>query len=236
MNNYCLDCKKTISRGSKRCKSCAGKRRRYPNKKMPLRKNVDIEEICRLYVKENKTMREIAKIMDCSPNIIQLRLKKKGIKVNLKKRSVPYKKYYCLDCHKEIKRGSSIRCMKCNSIFNQGEKHPHYKNGINSYKSKAMKFIKRECSICKRKDNLCVHHKDFNRKNNKLSNLQIVCKSCHAKIHKRSRNFGDMFKIANMRASIKLLVEKYEILSKTSSNIKINRILEDLNKIKWKKK
>ncbi|WP_083910437.1 HNH endonuclease [Effusibacillus pohliae] len=48
------------------------------------------------------------------------------------------------------------------------------------------------CEECGRKTKgrkLHVHHKDKNRKNNDLSNLQVVCSYCHNnKIHKRERD------------------------------------------------
>jgi 5-methylcytosine-specific restriction endonuclease McrA len=52
-----------------------------------------------------------------------------------------------------------------------------------------------KCSLCKKDKRLEVHHIDFNRKNNKLSNLTILCKSCHSKIHKRDKNINDRRKI-----------------------------------------
>jgi len=35
----------------------------------------------------------------------------------------------------------------------------------------------------------CVHHIDRDKKNNELSNLQLLCKSCHATLHEFSKNF-----------------------------------------------
>jgi len=40
------------------------------------------------------------------------------------------------------------------------------------------------CSICgENKERIIIHHKDKNRKNNKIPNLQAVCDKCHSKIH-----------------------------------------------------
>jgi HD superfamily phosphodiesterase len=68
-----------------------------------------------------------------------------------------------------------------------GEKNWSWKGGIsqNYYK----RLIQREdltqkCQICGSKRFILIHHKDKNRKNNSLKNLIIVCRSCHAKIHK----------------------------------------------------
>jgi 5-methylcytosine-specific restriction endonuclease McrA len=45
--------------------------------------------------------------------------------------------------------------------------------------------IKEVCSRCGNKDRrvLTVHHKDGNRKNNKIDNLEWLCRNCHCIIH-----------------------------------------------------
>ena len=40
------------------------------------------------------------------------------------------------------------------------------------------------CEICGLDKNLEIHHKDRNRNNNHLNNLQLLCKSCHSKQHR----------------------------------------------------
>jgi 5-methylcytosine-specific restriction endonuclease McrA len=57
-----------------------------------------------------------------------------------------------------------------------------------------LKVIKRDkyiCQMCKKipaLDKLVVHHKDRNRKNNSLTNLITLCRSCHGKIHQKDNN------------------------------------------------
>ena len=44
------------------------------------------------------------------------------------------------------------------------------------------------CDACgdkKLTSNLEVHHKDRNRNNNESSNLRVLCKKCHDKLHDR---------------------------------------------------
>lgn len=41
------------------------------------------------------------------------------------------------------------------------------------------------CNLCNIDERLLVHHKDRNHDNNDEKNLQIVCLSCHAKIHQK---------------------------------------------------
>jgi 5-methylcytosine-specific restriction endonuclease McrA len=49
----------------------------------------------------------------------------------------------------------------------------------------------RRCEICGKEDEsrrIHVHHKDKNRDNNDLENLQVVCVECHNTLHPKSRD------------------------------------------------
>jgi len=55
-----------------------------------------------------------------------------------------------------------------------------------AYQRKAFEIYGRKCSICGETNRqIDIHHKDQNRKNNKIENLQVLCASCHAKLHKQ---------------------------------------------------
>jgi 5-methylcytosine-specific restriction endonuclease McrA len=41
-----------------------------------------------------------------------------------------------------------------------------------------------KCAICESTKKLVVHHKDRNHSNNNLTNLIVLCRSCHNKEHK----------------------------------------------------
>ena len=43
--------------------------------------------------------------------------------------------------------------------------------------------IEKRCQVCNINDKLHVHHIDGNRKNNHLSNLTVLCTSCHTSLH-----------------------------------------------------
>ena len=58
----------------------------------------------------------------------------------------------------------------------------------NTYRSHARKIIKKLsipliCTKCKRKESIRVHHIDLNVKNNNVSNLMVLCQSCHVNLH-----------------------------------------------------
>jgi len=49
------------------------------------------------------------------------------------------------------------------------------------------------CRMCGSKIDLQVHHIDENRQNNQMSNLIILCRSCHSKQH-RKKEWGQKMK------------------------------------------
>lgn len=72
------------------------------------------------------------------------------------------------------------------------EKSVRWKEGIDHDSVILIKILKRAgrdvsmCSVCGKKVSGAkrhVHHIDKNRKNNKVSNLKVVCAICHKKIH-----------------------------------------------------
>lgn len=56
-----------------------------------------------------------------------------------------------------------------------------------SHRHRARKNKLQCCELCSSQENLQVHHKDRNPKNNSLSNLQTLCASCHNKEHWKDR-------------------------------------------------
>lgn len=47
--------------------------------------------------------------------------------------------------------------------------------------------IDRVCEECGSAEYVCTHHKDHNRSNNSLDNLQWLCVRCHGKLHRREQ-------------------------------------------------
>lgn len=83
----------------------------------------------------------------------------------------------------------SAHCMHTHAVelFKQGKPSVHFKTGINSYRSLALKAHGEFCQNKKcpipfkhGPKMLDVHHKDGNRQHNTFENLEVLCVWCHA--------------------------------------------------------
>lgn len=74
-----------------------------------------------------------------------------------------------------------------------GQKNPNWRYGCTLYWNNIANSVYREhninviCEICGSNYHICIHHRNKNRKNNNISNLQALCRSCHQKTHWRLR-------------------------------------------------
>lgn len=62
----------------------------------------------------------------------------------------------------------------------------HYGSGIACYRDIAFRVKDKKCERCGYDQNtaaIIVHHKDRNRNNNKIENLEVLCCNCHAIEH-----------------------------------------------------
>jgi hypothetical protein len=76
-----------------------------------------------------------------------------------------------------------------------GENNHRYDSGQVAYKKLLFRLgYEKICSLCKSTTMIEVHHIDVNRKNNKIENLLIVCRSCHRKIHTFQKGFEKYIK------------------------------------------
>ncbi len=66
-----------------------------------------------------------------------------------------------------------------------GERHPRFKNGTNVtyYRRVAFAHYGRACTRCGSTRNLNVHHRDEDRTNYTIENLDVLCRSCHNREH-----------------------------------------------------
>jgi len=82
----------------------------------------------------------------------------------------------------------SIKCKnKASRLNGMKEIHPiHFGKSLRYYRNKAFAFHERKCVICgyaNHEDVLEVHHRDCNHDNSALSNLAILCPTCHKEVH-----------------------------------------------------
>lgn len=92
------------------------------------------------------------------------------------------------------------RLKSCNDYYHahkqlkgchpRGENSSSYKDGIGLYK----KQRKSKCERCGSDNHLVVHHKDRNRHNNALNNLETLCRKCHFKEHHIKDSKGRFYK------------------------------------------
>jgi len=88
---------------------------------------------------------------------------------------------------KSSKSGLFFCCRKCkdNAQKMGGIREimpPHYGSSLKAYRTKALRHMGQKCNRCGYAKNihaLIVHHKNRDRTNNDLSNLEILCANCH---------------------------------------------------------
>lgn len=67
---------------------------------------------------------------------------------------------------------------------NLGKRNGRYKDGSQSTLYRQM-IEKDKCSTCGVTERLVVHHRNGNHQDNRLDNLQVLCESCHNRVHRR---------------------------------------------------
>lgn len=79
-------------------------------------------------------------------------------------------------------------CMR-KAFLKQGKQHQTYFNAHTTARNINSLLLKvTSCEICGSQSNLDVHHKDGDYQNNNLKNLQVLCRSCHLKQHRKKKN------------------------------------------------
>lgn len=132
------------------------------------RKLPPTEKIIALY-EGGLSQSAIAKMYDVSPSAVVYQLKKRG-----------YTSRDLAQAHKlAYESGRKIPSVK------SGEDHWLWKGGKarRPYRDVVKKV---ECASCGGKDNLSIHHIDFDHYNNAPENLRVLCVGCHMSLHKRA--------------------------------------------------
>lgn len=103
------------------------------------------------------------------------------------------KEHLCIICKKPILAGANKKtCSRsCSNKLRIGNKYKLLaprKDVVKTYKLQKKRLIKLRGSVCERcgynkTEILQVHHKDKNRNNNSLNNLELICPNCHFEEH-----------------------------------------------------
>lgn len=107
-------------------------------------------------------------------------------------------KVKCANCNIEIEKVKSqlnrsktgnYYCSKScattnnNRLFKRGKSHPNFIDGSSYYRKIVLENLDNpkceRCGYSKSIKALHVHHKDGNRKNNEIENLELLCANCH---------------------------------------------------------
>ena len=112
------------------------------------------------------------------------------------------KSYFCETCRKK-KRSHDV--MACRAAKNpnigigvgsggnqRGANNHGYKDGLSHYRDVyfGLNSRTRYCEVCGSQAFIVVHHIDKNRRNNSPDNLIMLCRSCHAKVHRYAAFLG----------------------------------------------
>lgn len=170
----CLDCMTTFKKET--CSLCDNCRKNRRIEKLKLAnankfKSIGKEKTCKncanLYLTTGPASLYCA---TCASLILDRNIKKSRVKSALKK-------------------GVKVGIGSGNYFGKFNKKHPSYKNGIGTYRELVLKEKQHNCERCSCNIDFsnsykwCVHHKDHNRNNNDLNNLELLCKRCHQLEH-----------------------------------------------------
>jgi 5-methylcytosine-specific restriction endonuclease McrA len=116
-------------------------------------------------------------IVPPKPNVVCAYCNKPFYKNNSRKQRSKSGLFFCCREHKDI----SQRLGGLKEIMPK-----HFGNGKGSYRTIAFRSLPNYCSKCNYStysEILEVHHKDTNRNNNLIENLEILCPNCHMEKH-----------------------------------------------------
>jgi len=100
----------------------------------------------------------------------------------------------CAHCSTEFKTSPSKNRKFCSrACINKGKKETFTPTFATVRKAMLSRNMLKECERCGYNDEPCilgVHHKDRNRLNNELSNLEVLCPNCHSLEHMKHTPHG----------------------------------------------
>ena len=153
---------------------------------MPTRKAPPDDELIQMY-EAGMSSPEIAEKFDMVPSAISARLRKAGCRMRTASEAAARRK----EAGRMGELGNAWRGKKQpaemvarRTAKTTGPRNGRWKHGRASRMYRGV-IAKEECAACGRKDNLCIHHKDFDHYNNAEENLEVLCVSCHLSLHKK---------------------------------------------------
>ena len=101
--------------------------------------------------------------------------------MDTKKWALNYKR--CLRCSRDSKEHKAKGlCTPCYQYTKYGALNRN-KNNFGGNRNVII-ATEKNCQVCSCMDDIVVHHIDRNPKNNHISNLTVLCRSCHSGLHK----------------------------------------------------
>lgn len=117
-------------------------------------------------------------------------IKRPGIG-GVKKGNIPWNKdkrgYKTVPCPESKKKRISMALKGRKQPETTGDKNPNWNGGVKVYRRIAKDNLPFICTRCSFSDEraLVVHHKDRDRKNNSVENLEVLCCNCHSILHRK---------------------------------------------------
>lgn len=94
------------------------------------------------------------------------------------------KKFCSIKCARRSTQQIKISIKNLKHVNQEGKNNPRWKDGSSIYRKTAFNNIKNECFVCKQTKSLLAHHVNGDRRKCNITNLKILCTSCHNLIHK----------------------------------------------------
>lgn len=141
------------------------------------------DELRRLYVDEERSLKDISKMVGIGPNLLHRWIKTHGIPLRDPTEATNTPRYR--------KRRSGDKCHFWKGGITERKRVPGF---TDSLKRQIRVRDNHQCVICgaKRKiRKLAVHHRNFDRDDHRSQNLVTLCHSCHAKVHGGSITLQD---------------------------------------------
>lgn len=223
-NNFCINCKRKISKYATRCIICRNKyiaENFIKNKKRSIQFKLKISKFMKQLLKNPQNhpnwrggISLNKKCIDCEKKLNNYKSKRckkcynhymKSIFKNNKNPMYidgrTLKKHRCKNCSKKISYTSYLNskiCKKCYQKNLIGINNPNYKHGLSkfpyplSFSEKLKEQIRKrdnyKCKYCnktqkqelkKNRRKLAIHHIDYNKFNNNITNLIVLCQNCN---------------------------------------------------------